>query len=72
MKPKKIGLGEDSEPIFLNRDFFVAVGVLDGMGGAGGAECISDFGDSHTKAYVASRIIKEAIEKAICQINTLP
>lgn len=72
MKPKKIGLGEDSEPILLNRDFFVAVGVLDGMGGAGGAECVSDFGDSHTKAYVASRIIKEAIEKALCQITTLP
>lgn len=72
MKPKKIGLGEDSEPIFLDCDSFVAVGVLDGMGGAGGAECVSDFGDSHTKAYVASRIIKEAIEKALCQLTTLP
>lgn len=72
MKPKKIGLGEDSEPIFLNRDIFVAVGVLDGMGGAGGAECVSDFGDSHTKAYVASRIIKAALERALCQLSTLP
>ena len=72
MKPKKIGLGEDSDPIFLNRDSFVVIGVLDGMGGAGGAECVSDFGDSHTKAYVASRIIKEAIEKALCKLTSLP
>lgn len=72
MKEKKIGLGEDSDPIFLNQDSFVVVGVLDGMGGAGGAECDSDFGASHTKAYVASRIIKDAIEKGLRQLTNLP
>lgn len=72
MKEKKIGLGEDSEPIFLNQDSFVAVGVLDGMGGAGGAECVSEYGESHTKAYVGSRIIKDAIEKALLQLTELP
>lgn len=72
MKEKKIGLGEDSDPIFLNSDTFVAIGVLDGMGGAGGAECNSDFGDLHTKAYVASRIIKDAIESELRQLSILP
>lgn len=72
MKEKKIGLGEDSEPIFLKKDSFVAIGVLDGMGGAGGAECNSDYGESHTKAYVASRIIRDTIEKVLLQLSTLP
>lgn len=38
------------------------------MGGAGGAECESDFshdGIHMTKAYVGSRIVKEAIEKSV-------
>lgn len=72
MQEKKIGLGEDSDPISVCFESFVALGVLDGMGGAGGAECISDFGDSHTKAYVGSRIIRDAIEKQIKQLNELP
>ena len=72
MKEKKIGLGEDSDPIFLDNGSFVAIGVLDGMGGAGGAECVSDYGESHTKAYVASRIIRDAIERALQQLSTVP
>lgn len=65
MKEKKTGLGEDSNPILLCYDDKVVTGVLDGMGGAGGAECISDYGENHTKAYVGSRIIRDAIEKLI-------
>ena len=60
MQEKKQGLGEDSDPILLTLNGLTVVGVLDGMGGAGGAECESDFG-VHTKAYVASRIVQKSI-----------
>jgi hypothetical protein len=65
MQEKKHGLGEDSDPMLLYHDGKTVLGVFDGMGGAGGAECESDFGSGHTKAYVGSRIIKEAIEELI-------
>lgn len=67
MKEKKVGLGEDSDPILLHLDKLTVTGVLDGMGGAGGAECESDFGSGYTKAYVGSRIVKTAIENLIRQ-----
>lgn len=67
MQEKKKGQGEDSDPIFLSFDKLTVIGVFDGMGGAGGAECESDFGIGFTKAYVASRIIKVAIENLIRQ-----
>lgn len=67
MKEKKKGLGEDSDPILLRLENLTVTGVLDGMGGAGGAECESDFGSGYTKAYVASRIVKTAIENMIRQ-----
>ena len=67
MKEKRIGRGEDSDPILFksSNDMLLAVGVLDGLGGSGSAECESDFstdGNNKTKAYVASRITKETIE----------
>lgn len=65
MQEKKHGLGEDSDPLLLLYDDMAILGVFDGMGGAGGAECESDFGVSHTKAYVGSRIVKDAIENLI-------
>lgn len=68
MQEKKEGRGEDSDPIFFSNNDSIFLGVFDGMGGAGGAECESDFShdDIHmTKAYVGSRIVKDAIEKAI-------
>lgn len=65
MQEKKKGLGEDSDPILLQMDHLTITGVFDGMGGAGGAECISDYGESHTKAYVGSRIIRDTVEKHI-------
>ena len=61
MIEKREGHGEDSNPLFLVKDKFCAVGVFDGMGGSGATTCQSDFGNDHTKAYVASRIIEEAI-----------
>lgn len=64
MTEKREGHGEDSAPFFLSTDDFCAVGVFDGMGGSGAAMCKSDLGE-HTKAYVASRIVKEAVESYI-------
>lgn len=68
MQEKKEGKGEDSEPIFFSTNDSLLLGVFDGMGGAGGAECVSDFshdGINMTKAYVASRIVKDAVETAV-------
>ena len=68
MQEKKEGRGEDSDPLLFSNDDSVLLGVFDGMGGAGGAECVSDFshdGIHMTKAYVGSRIVKDAIEIAI-------
>ena len=70
MIEKREGHGEDSNPLFLVKDDFCAVGVFDGMGGSGATTCVSDFGNDHTKAYVASRIIKEAISNYLS--NTEP
>ena len=61
MIEKKDGHGEDSDPLFLVKGDFCAVGVFDGMGGSGAGKCKSDFGDGHTKAYVASRIIEKSV-----------
>ena len=67
MMEKREGHGEDSNPLSIVKDNFYAVGVFDGMGGSGAAICKSEFGNDHTKAYVASRIIQEAIS---CYIET--
>ena len=61
MVEKIIGKGEDAEPIIFSSNSSVITGVLDGMGGSGAALCNSDYGCDHTKAYVASRIIRDAI-----------
>lgn len=68
MQEKKVGRGEDSDPILFSNNDSLFIGVFDGMGGAGGTECISDFshdGVDMTKAYVGSRIVKDAIEKSV-------
>lgn len=70
MKEKKEGFGEDSEPLFVNRVDFCVVGAFDGMGGAGAATCKSEFGDSHTKAYVASRIIQKSITEFLTSVES--
>lgn len=68
MQEKKDGRGEDSDPILFHNENTIVVGVFDGMGGAGGAECDSDYtvnGQFMTKAYIGSRIVRDAIDKAI-------
>lgn len=62
MTEKVVGHGEDAPPLLVVKEQGCAIGVFDGMGGAGASTCQSDFGDNHTKAYVASRIIKNEIE----------
>lgn len=69
MIEKREGHGEDSNPLSLVKENFYAVGVFDGLGGAGAATCKSDFGDGYTKAYIASRIIEEAISNYINNIE---
>lgn len=70
MKEKKVGLGEDSNPIFYadDKDNVIFIGVFDGMGGAGSTECVSAFSENgvhKTMAYVGSRIVRNAIDMAI-------
>lgn len=65
MVEKSIGKGEDSEPILSTTESSAITGVFDGMGGSGASLCDSEYGKGHTKAYVASRIIREAIDKHI-------
>lgn len=65
MVEKSIGKGEDSEPILFTTESSAITGVFDGMGGSGASLCDSEYGKGHTKAYVASRIIREAIDKHI-------
>lgn len=62
MTEKKEGHGEDAPPLLIAKDGAVAVGVFDGMGGAGAAICDSEYGNNYTKAYVASRIVEKEIE----------
>ena len=59
---KKMGHGEDAPPLLMIKGNAYAVGVFDGMGGAGATICESDYGNDYTKAYVASRIVASAVE----------
>lgn len=61
---KRAGLGEDSNPLLIvdNDNNYCAVGVFDGMGGSGAKECTYN-GETHTQAYAASRIVRDASEK---------
>lgn len=57
--------GEDSDPICLVQNNTFAVAVFDGMGGAGAAKCKSEYGEDCTKAYIASRIIRDCVENIL-------
>lgn len=57
--------GEDAQPLSIIKENLYAVGVFDGLGGSGAAICKSGFGEGHTKAYVASRIIRDAVANYI-------
>lgn len=61
MTEKKEGHGEDAPPLLIAKDDSWAVGVFDGMGGAGAGTCESALGEGHTKAYVASRIVEDVV-----------
>jgi hypothetical protein len=58
---KIVGHGEDAPPLLITKGQAYAVGVFDGMGGAGAAICNSSLGDGFTKAYVASRIVSASM-----------
>lgn len=59
---KKEGHGEDAPPLLISKNGAYAIGVFDGMGGAGAATCKSAYEGNHTKAYVASRIVAESMQ----------
>lgn len=59
---KKVEHGEDAPPLLVEKESSFAVGVFDGMGGAGAANCDSAYGENFSKAYVASRIVKETVQ----------
>lgn len=71
MVEKSFGKGEDSEPILFSTESSAITGVYDGMGGSGASLCTSEFEGQHTKAYVASRIIREAIDNHITNQGTI-
>ncbi len=60
---KKVGHGEDAPPLLIAKGNSCAVGVFDGMGGAGAKICdSSSFGEDHTQAYVSSRIVCSSVD----------
>lgn len=71
MVEKSIGKGEDSDPILFSTESSAITGVYDGMGGSGASLCTSEFEGQHTKAYVASRIIREAIDNHVSNQRTI-
>lgn len=55
--------GEDASPLLITKGQASAVGVFDGMGGAGAKICeSSSFGVGHTQAYISSRIVCSAMD----------
>ena len=55
MTEKKVGYGEDAPPLLIAKGKGCAVGVFDGMGGAGAKICeSSSLGLGHTQAYLSS------------------
>lgn len=62
MTEKMEGHGEDAPPLLVIKDNTFAVGVFDGMGGAGAATCNSEYGENYTKAYVASRMVASSVQ----------
>ena len=63
MIEKEVGHGEDAPPLLIVKGNACAVGVFDGMGGAGAKICdTSSFGSDHTQAYVSSRIVCSSVD----------
>lgn len=61
------GRGEDADPILREGRELALVGVLDGMGGAGGTVYDTPQGP-RTGAYLASRLAREAVEQKMLQL----
>ncbi|HEY6793234.1 MAG TPA: hypothetical protein VI248_00970, partial [Kineosporiaceae bacterium] len=61
------GQGEDAEPILRDGRELALVGVLDGMGGAGGTVYETPDGP-RTGAYLASRLARDAVEERMLHI----
>ena len=61
--PKKDNSGEDAPPLLVVSDDqqIYVVGVFDGMGGSGSA-LYEENGETHTGAYLASRVVKRTTE----------
>lgn len=63
---KKVGHGEDAPPLLFIKGNSCAVGVFDGMGGAGAKICdSSSIGAGYTQAYVSSRIVCSSVDKLL-------
>ena len=62
MTEKKEGHGEDAPPLLITKGKACAVGVFDGMGGAGATTCNSTYGNGYTQAYVSSRIVCSSMD----------
>jgi serine/threonine protein phosphatase PrpC len=62
--PKKDNAGEDAPPLLIVTDNQqrCVVGVFDGMGGSG-SKLYEENGDTHTGAYLASRVVKNTVEQ---------
>ncbi|MBR0036272.1 MAG: protein phosphatase 2C domain-containing protein [Bacteroidales bacterium] len=71
MIEKEARHGEDAPPLLIQKRDSFAVGVFDGMGGAGATICeSSSLGVGHTQAYVSSRIVCSSMDKFLQ--NCLP
>ncbi len=57
------GRGEDAPPLLITKGKACAVGVFDGMGGAGATVCSSStYGNGYSQAYVSSRIVCSSMD----------
>lgn len=71
MNEKKKQNGEDSEPLVFLGENISAVGVFDGMGGAGSALHMYN-GAEKTGAYIGSRSARDAAESFFKKLNEKP
>ena len=65
MTEKELGHGEDAPPLLIVKGNSCAVGVFDGMGGAGATVCNSSFGEGYTQAYVSSRVVCASMDTSL-------
>ena len=66
--PKIENEGEDAPPLLTSSENRCAIGVFDGMGGAG-AEVYQEVDQKHTGAYFASRTVKDIVEQFVQDSN---